>query len=133
MVGSLGSSCTRDFCHTLHCKDTVPKIRNKYSQERSCVATVPIPHSWEYINHRHMNVEIGTEAPQFPEKEYINGIFVAVWLLFYIYSWLSTKYFFPHPTLFHLILSPLPNKLGRQSCRVAYLLICVSGLGISQK
>jgi hypothetical protein len=23
-------------------------------------------------------VEIGTEAPQFPEKEYINGIFVAV-------------------------------------------------------
>jgi hypothetical protein len=26
-----------------------------------------------------MNVEIGTEAVQFPEKEYINGIFVAVW------------------------------------------------------
>jgi hypothetical protein len=25
-----------------------------------------------------MNVEIGTEAEQFPEKEYINGIFVAV-------------------------------------------------------
>jgi hypothetical protein len=25
-----------------------------------------------------MNVEIGTEAVQFPEKEYINGIFVAV-------------------------------------------------------
>ncbi len=25
-----------------------------------------------------MNVEIGTEAPQFQEKEYINGIFVAV-------------------------------------------------------
>ncbi len=28
-----------------------------------------------------MNVEIGTEAAQFPEKEYINGIFVAVWPL----------------------------------------------------
>ncbi len=26
-----------------------------------------------------MNVEIGSEAPQFPEKDYINGIFVAVW------------------------------------------------------
>jgi hypothetical protein len=25
-----------------------------------------------------MNVEIGTEAAQFPEKEYINGLFVAV-------------------------------------------------------
>jgi hypothetical protein len=25
-----------------------------------------------------MNVEIGTDAAQFPEKEYINGIFVAV-------------------------------------------------------
>ncbi len=27
-----------------------------------------------------MNVEIGTEAAQFPKKEYINGIFVAVYL-----------------------------------------------------
>jgi hypothetical protein len=25
-----------------------------------------------------MSVEIGTEAAQFPEKEYINGIFIAV-------------------------------------------------------
>jgi hypothetical protein len=25
-----------------------------------------------------MNVEIGTEAAQFPEKEYINGLFLAV-------------------------------------------------------
>jgi hypothetical protein len=26
-----------------------------------------------------MNVEMGTEAAQFPEKEYINGIFLAVY------------------------------------------------------
>ncbi len=26
-------------------------------------------------------MKIGTEAAQFPEKEYINGIFLAVWLV----------------------------------------------------
>jgi hypothetical protein len=31
------------------------------------------------ITHRQMNVEIRTEAAQFPGKEYINGIFVAVY------------------------------------------------------
>jgi hypothetical protein len=31
-----------------------------------------------------MNVEFATEAAQFPEKEHINGIFVAVkWVLFF--------------------------------------------------
>jgi hypothetical protein len=89
----------------LHCKELTPKIRNKYSQKRNWAATVPISTScvcecfyilyyrWSAysaagnmwtdpgnieIAHRHMNVKIGTEAAQFPEKEYINGIFVAV-------------------------------------------------------
>jgi hypothetical protein len=34
--------------------------------------------SWEYIN-RSQNLEIGTEVAKFPERENINGIFVAVW------------------------------------------------------
>ncbi len=42
-----------------------------------------------------MNVEIGTEAAQFPEKEYINGIVVAVqsggcWGLMGGSSWVFT-------------------------------------------
>ncbi len=39
-----------------------------------------VDQSWEYINRsqKHMNMEIGSEAAQFPEKEDINGIFLAV-------------------------------------------------------
>ncbi len=33
-----------------------------------------------------MNVEIGAEAALFPEKEYISGIFVAVWLQGIVYT-----------------------------------------------
>jgi hypothetical protein len=31
-----------------------------------------------------MNVEIGAEAALFPEKEYIYGIFLAVWLIWHL-------------------------------------------------
>jgi hypothetical protein len=33
-----------------------------------------------------MNVKIGTEAAQFPGKEYLNGIFVAVWEAFSMHT-----------------------------------------------
>ncbi len=37
-----------------------------------------------------MNVETGTEAVQFPEKEYLNGIFDAVYLCCQIVSLVRT-------------------------------------------
>ncbi len=38
---------------------------------------------WEYINRSQTHdVEIGTEAAQFPEKENLNGIFVAVCVVY---------------------------------------------------
>jgi hypothetical protein len=42
-----------------------------------------------------MNVEIGTQAAQFPEKEYINGIFVAVRYSAYFFYFSLDLFFDP--------------------------------------
>ncbi len=41
-----------------------------------------------------MNVEIGAEAVLFPEKEYLNGIFVVVWFFGALKNklWIFTTY-----------------------------------------
>jgi hypothetical protein len=45
-----------------------------------------------------MNVETGTEAAQFPEKEYINGIFLAVRQVYSKYPTLQVTIRFPFST-----------------------------------
>jgi hypothetical protein len=62
-----------------------------------------------------MNVEIGAEAALFPEKEYISGIFVAVWQSIagqyvLINTWSGTllkRYFMPNSKILYCSTSEL--------------------------
>jgi hypothetical protein len=75
-----------------------------------------------------MNVEIGTEAVEFPEKEYINGIIVAV------HNVLECQQFFNSvKTLMRGGVFKTPFKKCRNLC---WLLLCtrnISSVGISHQ
>ncbi len=67
------------------------------------------------ITHRRMNVKIGTETTQFPEKEYINRIFLAVleWENASIWMWVSLCNTICRKKKFSLYIGPNPI-LGSQ-------------------
>jgi hypothetical protein len=68
-------SSVSQFLHSYICE------RSIYFQGQSAYSAAGkyVDRSWEYINgSQTQNVEIGTEAALFPEKEYISGIFLAV-------------------------------------------------------
>ncbi len=72
-----------------------------------------------------MNVEIGTEAAKFPEKEYINGIFVAVQYL--LQSPYSLKKFSPMKLfkLVFLLKRLLTIMEMSEKCNLYSILSCV--------
>ncbi len=78
-----------------HCKDTIPKIRNKYSQKRNCAVTVPIlpillqENMWTDSGNIYSKSLTDTWRgkwglrPPHPfagNTKYINRIFVAIWI-----------------------------------------------------
>ncbi len=75
---------TELYCSVSHFRHSYICARFLYFQDRSAILLLgnmwTDPGNIEKA-YRHINVEIGTEAAQFSEKEYINGIAVAVWML----------------------------------------------------
>ncbi len=67
-----------------------------------------------------MNVEIGTEAAQFPEKEYTNGIFVAEYFSEASIPISPPFFLLPHSispfSYFHPLLPPFHLSSVRLSC-----------------
>ena len=70
-----------------------------------------------------MNVEIGTEAAQFPEKEYINEIFVAVCLE--LPNARPKAGYALSPSYIHM--STKKGLTQYERCRIKYRFYCLSG------
>jgi hypothetical protein len=90
-IDNIYTACA--FGLNIHCKDKIPNFEIIFPEKEYrglspnfdihgyvsdlYIPTIGLPILLEEIC-RHMNVEIGAEAALFPEKEYIGGIFVAV-------------------------------------------------------
>jgi hypothetical protein len=66
VISKTGCSASK-FLHSYICERLIYFLGNMWTDPGNML-----------IARRHMNVEIETDAAQFPEKEYINGIFLAV-------------------------------------------------------
>ncbi len=75
------------MCHPIHGKEPITNISKKIFPEKELRGHSPNFHSHVSVSNLYLPTinlpiavgkKIGTEAAQFPEKEYINGIFVAV-------------------------------------------------------